>query len=197
MKRLFALFLLVVGCGAEGSQDEAKQAVEKWAQDHAAGWTLAVDDADHAFKRAPFDQVCGNDTFTIRYAASGYQVDLGVTCPGPQGTDLAGLRSGLKYVALDDLPHGVEVPGWKFDVLTPVSSFKEGVELVSWDNGRLTVKIDTRLFALDGAKEGDSCRPLADGPTPPSCLVRAELNNLPLHLTLTAPLSPDTLKAQR
>jgi hypothetical protein len=194
MKRLFALFLLV-GCGAEASQDEAKQAVQRWAQDHAAGWTLTVDDG-HAFARAPFNEPCPNNILTIRYAAPGTQIDLGFTCPGPQGTDLAGLRTGLKYVALTDLPHGVELPGWRFDVLTPVSSFKDGVEIVSWDNGRLQVKIDTRLFALDGLKDGESCRPPADGVTPASCLVRAELNNLPLHLTLSAPLSADTLKVR-
>jgi hypothetical protein len=196
-KVLFALFLVVAGCGGEASQGEANQAVQKWAQDHVAGWTLTVDDADHAFARPAFNEVCPNNTLVVRYAATGYEIDLAFTCPGPLGTDLAGLRSSFKFAVLTTLPHGLDVPSWKFDIFTPSSSFKDGVEIVSWDSGRLKVKVDTKLFALDGRKESEECRPLADGPTPAACLVRAELNNLPLHLTITAPLSPDTLKVRR
>jgi hypothetical protein len=196
-KVLFALSLVVAGCGVEARQDEAKHAAQKWAQDHVAGWTLTVDDADHAFTRPSFNEVCPNNTLMVRYAATGYEIDLAFTCPGPQGTDLAGLRSSFKFAVLTTLPHGLDVPSWKFDILTPSSSFKDGVEIVSWDSGRLKVKVDTRLFALDGRKDSEECRPPADGRTPAACLVRVELNNLPLRFTITAPLSPDTLKVQR
>jgi hypothetical protein len=185
--------MAAAGCGETADQGDADQAVHRWAQEHAGGWTITADDASHAFVRAPFSETCVNNTITLRYVAPGYQVDLGVACPGPQGTDLAGLRSGLEYVVLDELPHGLDVPGWRFRIFTPTSSFTEGVELVSWDGGRLKVKIDTGLFALDGDRDGKECETPADGATPAACRVRAELRNLPLHLTVTAPLAAATL----
>jgi hypothetical protein len=41
------------------------------------------------------------------------------------------LREAFSYVALDELPHGIAVEGWKFMISTPTSSFSEGVELTA------------------------------------------------------------------
>jgi hypothetical protein len=191
--------LLVALAGAAGcesppaSQSEAQAAADRWATDHASGWELKVDDKTQGFVQ-PFGARCATDFMTLRYAAAGYQVDLGFACPGPQGTDLAGLRASFKYAVLDVLPHGVEVPGWNFQVLTPSSSITAGVQLASWDGGRLTVKIDTALFRLSGTRDSADCMPPADGTTPAACLAGADLHQMPVHLTLTAPLSPELLK---
>lgn len=62
------------------------------------------------------------------------------------------LRDALNFVTLDDIPlQGFEYPtGWSIRPQTPVSSFKEGVEIVSYENGRLHYKIDTRFFCIYG-----------------------------------------------
>jgi hypothetical protein len=189
-----ALLGAAVGCDAPGSQEDAQAAVDRWAKEHAAGWDLTVDERspDKAFVPA-FDERCGNDLLTLRYAARGYQIDLGFACPGPQGTDLAGLRTSFKYAALNVLPHGIDVPGWRFSLLTPSSSFEKGVQLTSWEGGRLTAHIDTELFQLTGQREGADCMAPADSGTPPQCLVEAELRGLPVRITISAPLAPETL----
>lgn len=66
------------------------------------------------------------------------------------------LRDSLKYVSLDKLPMpGFQYPlGWDIYPLTPVSSFKDGVTIASYQNGRLHFKVDTRFFAIYGITKG-------------------------------------------
>ena len=62
------------------------------------------------------------------------------------------LQDNLKFVALDKLPMpGFTGPsGWSIHPSTPVSSFKEGVTITSFENGRMRYKIDTRFIAVYG-----------------------------------------------
>ena len=62
------------------------------------------------------------------------------------------LQDNLKFVALDKLPMpGFTGPsGWSIHPSTPVSSFKEGVTITSFENGRMRYKIDTKFFAVYG-----------------------------------------------
>ena len=64
------------------------------------------------------------------------------------------LQRTLTYVALDELPlPGFMYPdGWTIYPRTPVSSFKDGVTIVSYQNGRLHFKVDTTFFDVYGVK---------------------------------------------
>ena len=62
------------------------------------------------------------------------------------------LQSSLGYVALQKVPMpGFNYPsGWDIYPQTPYSSFKDGVTIVSFQNGRLHFKVNTRFFAVYG-----------------------------------------------
>jgi hypothetical protein len=66
-----------------------------------------------------------------------------------------------------------------------VSSFSEGVELVSLESGRVTVRIATPLYAITGFNKSDEGCQVEDG-APERCTASRELN-IPLTLTLSAP----------
>ena len=62
------------------------------------------------------------------------------------------LQGNLSYVTLDMIPMpGFIYPfGWEIYPLTPTSNFKEGVEIVSYENGIIHYKVDTTFFAIYG-----------------------------------------------
>lgn len=62
------------------------------------------------------------------------------------------LQDGLQHVALDKLPMpGFKcLAGWSIHPSTPISSFKEGVTFISFENDRMHYKNDTRFFAVYG-----------------------------------------------
>lgn len=62
------------------------------------------------------------------------------------------LQSSLQYVSLNKLPMpGFQYPhGWEIYPYTPISSFKNGVEIVSYENGRLHFTVDTRFSGIYG-----------------------------------------------
>eukprot|EP01124_Arcella_intermedia_P034811 TRINITY_DN8696_c0_g1_i1.p1 TRINITY_DN8696_c0_g1~~TRINITY_DN8696_c0_g1_i1.p1 ORF type:complete len:173 (-),score=38.04 TRINITY_DN8696_c0_g1_i1:24-542(-) len=65
---------------------------------------------------------------------------------------LATLKASLDYVAINTIPmHGFETPQhWKLSPRTPQSSFSEGVEVIEYGGGRMTVRIKTRFYAVYG-----------------------------------------------
>ena len=76
-------------------------------------------------------------------------------------TTVQELQDSLKFVTLDDLPlpDFDYPPNWEISPLTPVSSFKEGVEIVSYENGRLHYMIDTTFFCICGNLHGPGYNP--------------------------------------
>lgn len=97
------------------------------------------------------------------------------------------LQSTLWYVAPDQLPTpGLELPGWEVAALTPRSSFREGVEILSYGNGRIRLRIRTSFFALHG--RDPSVLVPADAPAPPASFFRIR-RTIPLDLTIDAPVT--------
>ncbi len=83
---------------------------------------------------------------------------------GP-GTSLEVLRKRFRYIALDRLPPpDLEIPGWEIRPMTPVSSFKEGVEIVGFEDGRIRLRVKTNCFALYGRRTDVNVP--ADAPQP-------------------------------
>jgi hypothetical protein len=79
------------------------------------------------------------------------------------------LKDTLKFVTLDKipLPDFDYPPGWEITPYTPVSSFKEGVEIMSYENGRLHYKVDTKFFRISGDLRGPWYNPGGCGPPAP------------------------------
>ena len=66
------------------------------------------------------------------------------------------LETSLKWVSLEKLPMpGFKYPyGWDIYPQTPVSNLKHGIKIISFQNGRLHLKVETRFFAIYGKMGG-------------------------------------------
>jgi hypothetical protein len=189
----FLLFAATTSACGPATQAEAQAAADRWANARTDGWTLTVDEqrAAQAFQFAAYSHACPSsstaDFSSIVYTAPGYDVTLDFDCVAARPTDLAALRETFAFAVLNRLPHGLDVEGWKFWVLTPASSFTEGVEIAALGGGRLMVRINTQLYAIVGAKSDPACA-VQDAPAPEGCSVHRDLG-IPLALTLTAPFT--------
>ena len=188
--------LLAIGCSTADREEAAAQ-VGRFAAQHKDGWQLTVNEqsASRALQFASFSKRCSADDpagkTTLEYVAPGYEILLGFDCLPGRKTDLASLRDAFSFVALNQLPHGISASGWKFMVLTPQSSFKQGVELQDLGNGRLSVRMTTPLYAVYGESlDRQACPQLQDASLPPSCFVNRELD-FPLTLTLSVPFAQE------
>ena len=84
-------------------------------------------------------------------------------------TTIEALRNSLDFVTLDKIPlPGFDCPpNWEIFPQTPVSSFKDGVKIVSYENGRLHYMIDTKFFSISGHLIGTWFTPGGCNPPPP------------------------------
>jgi hypothetical protein len=106
-------------------------------------------------------------------------------CPIASGATAADLSAALAFVVIDELPHGIASPGWQYAVQTPSSSVTNGVTL-GVAAGRLTVDVDTPLFAVTGFSERAACLPAQDDLVTPECYVHRAFR-VPLRLTFSVP----------
>jgi hypothetical protein len=192
---LLSLALLAASCAGDpdSSQAAASAEVDRWVAAHPGDWALTIDerDAAHPLGRAKdFDQ-CDQASSTghFRYAAGGTDILLTFDCAALTNATTESLRKGFRFAALNSLPHGLSLPSWQFEVLTPSSTFTEGVQVVAFQNGRLEVDIDTPLYALRADDVREECRTPADGTTAPACFVHRELH-MRLKLHLSVPFDP-------
>jgi hypothetical protein len=146
----------VVSAGVQGRAAATKADVQTQVQ----GW---LDSLSAAGKGYEADLTQGVPPMSSRRVANGLydasqgevRIGLGFTGPVEAGMNLEQLRASFKHVALDRIPvPGIQSPGWETRLLTPVSSFTEGVTLESWENGVLTVRVRTRFFAVNGTQTG-------------------------------------------
>ena len=102
-------------------------------------------------------------------------------------TPLKTLKKKFWHVALDRLPTpGLKLPGWEVRPQTPTSSFKKGVEILTYGNGKIKLRVRTKFFALYG--RNPSVLVPADAPAPPSSSFQIR-KEFPLDLTLEAPFA--------
>jgi hypothetical protein len=100
-------------------------------------------------------------------------------------TPIETLKNNLLYVTLDRLPTpGLDLPGWNIHPQTPISSFKEGVEILAYRDGKIKLRVRTKFFALYG--HDPSIIVPGDAPAPPDSCFEIR-NEFPLDLRLEAP----------
>ena len=117
----------------------------------------------------------------------GWRVTLGFSQRLAADDSIKTVRQRFKFVALDQLPTpGLELPGWNVRPQTPVSSFKDGVEILQYGDGRIKLRIRTNFFAIYG--RDPSVRVPADAPSPEGSYFQIR-KNFPLDLTLDVPIS--------
>ncbi len=132
-------------------------------------------------------KIVGRESYMYVLSQEGWYVNLGFAGKVEKTTPLETLKAKFKYVALNRVPTpGLAVPGWDIRPRTPVSSFKDGVEFVSYKDGLLTVKVNTKFFALYG-RDPKVLFP-QDRAAPKGSYFQIR-KNFPLDLTLTAPVT--------
>lgn len=180
------------------------QAASAFIAAHPKEWVIAIDDPDpeHAPKRPPWSAPCAAEPqnnspyhfVALRYSGQEIELDLFFRCPLDGRSSLADIAAAFSHVSLDRLPHGIHVPDWKFQIMTPVSSFSEGVTFPVESDGRWGVDIATGLYAVRGDSTTAACHTPADGTSPRACYVHVE-HRIPLRLTLRVPFDPGALDA--
>ncbi len=132
-------------------------------------------------------KIAGRNSTMFVYRKSGWYLSLGFSDVIGPDTPLATVRQRFKYVALDRLPTpGLDVPGWQIRPRTPVSSFKEGVEILGYAGGRIQLRVKTKFFALSG--RNPNVLVPADAPMPKGTYFQIR-KPFPLDLTIEAPLA--------
>jgi hypothetical protein len=115
-----------------------------------------------------------------RYLSIGFDVEV-----GPDAS-LEALRKHFRHIALDRLPPpDLVIPGWEVLPLTPVSSFKKGVEIVSFQEGGIRLQVQTTCFALYGRRP--DVKVPADAPLPEGAYFQIR-QSFPLNLEIDLPL---------
>jgi hypothetical protein len=191
--------LTVSGCGnvtqPEFEYAAAQHAVERWVEQHQGGWSLTLR-SSRVLTRPEWSRPCADSPdsgfTTLRHATAGTEIDLLFRCPVGPGASVDELAAAFAFVVLQELPHGIRSPGWRFRVLTPSSSISEQVTFSTTAAGRMRVEIETPLYAVHGHSEREACRPMVDGPSAEGCYLGRE-HRVPLSLTLEVPFQGSEL----
>lgn len=103
-----------------------------------------------------------------------------------EDTPLSVVRELFSYTALDQMPTpDLDVPGWEIMAETPVSSFREGMEITGYGAGRIQLRIRTTFFAHDGRDPNVELMMGAPARKGSSFQHR---RNFPVELSLDAPI---------
>ena len=164
--------------------EEAKTATQKWlSENERKGLVLNVKEEKTLLQGRA---IAGSRSTMFVFQKPGWYLTLGFDGKLTPDMTAAQVQQKLKYVVLDRLPIAeIKAPGWEIRPQTPVSSFKEGVKITSFEDGRIQFKVETRFFAIYG--RDPSVLVPADAPTPPHAYFQIR-KNFPLNLTMDAPL---------
>lgn len=166
-------------------------------QAKATEWLRKLDgniilDYKTAEKNAGFIGAAINGSSDTMYTLNcdGWYVTLGLQGKLQADNTAASLQERLKFIALDKVPTpGLEVIGWEIKPMTPVSSFQNGVEIRSYENGIATITVKTSCFCLYGAVKQVLLGPQPAGARSPEGTYSQLRQAIPLEIVFEAPLS--------
>jgi hypothetical protein len=181
MTRLALIVLMAFpALGAPLGNATVRTRLQTFATDHVAGVTLA-----------PTSGVLTANGTNLSYEGDGDRVSVGLSKSVWRGADGDALAPFVQYVTVDELNTGVRLRGWSVSVLTPQSSKRDGIELVTTEAGTTRVQFDWQVYALVAYKQSRPCieaMGIADGGLPAGCVEQVELN-VPLHVAIDLPVA--------
>ncbi len=189
--RALAVFLLsTTFCAAEqprkATGPEAEAAAAKWLDGiKDKGLVLNEQPAKQGFGVSYGPSAFGNVT-KFNYEQPGWAFHLTFRGDIKADTPLKELKEHLWHAVIDKVPTpGLDVPGWDIKPQTPVSSFDQGIEILSYGEGKIKVRVLTNFFAIYG--RDPSVQVPADAPSPPGSYFQLR-KDFPLDLTIEAPV---------
>ena len=164
--------------------DEAQTAAATWLEGLGKdGLVITETDKKNGFKGR---MVGGTGSSMNVFQKPGWYINLMFKGKVTPDMDLATVKKNFTRVALDKLPTaGLDVKGWDIKPRTPVSSFSDGVEFLSYKDGIVKLRIKTKFFAIYG--RNPSVLVPAGAPSPKGSYFQIR-KSFPLDLTLEAPL---------
>jgi len=179
-----AIACLTANSAHAATAAEAEKATQAWLDGLGKkGLVLVETDKTNGFKSR---MVGGTGNSMNVFRKPGWYINLMFKGRITPDMDAATLQKKFTRVALDKLPTpGLAVKGWDIKPRTPVSSFTNGVEFVSYKDGIVKVRIKTNFFALYG--RDPSVLVPADARSPEGSYFQIR-KSFPLDLTLEAPL---------
>lgn len=167
----------------------ALAAAESWTAAHPLSWSV-VTSSTQAPRRTSWSQPCSANPpsgfVALNVQTATTRVTVFFRCPVTSARTAAELRDTFNHIVLEELPHGLAVPNWSFEVLTPASSLFSGVSFFDQVGGRVRIQVETPLYAIYGHSSRRTCTPPADGESAPSCYVFRE-HAIPLTLSVSVP----------
>jgi hypothetical protein len=199
---LFATTLAALaGFGCEppdASKAEAQQSAEVWVDQHAQGWSVNIQSSvpGLGFVPGPTSSPCASNMLWLRSETEQTEMNLFFDCPAGAAVDLAWMREHLRSYDVGFPRANVDAPGWRFEGYSSTTVIREGLTFESWDQGTLSLRVETPMYMLRGESQSPSCtqaRMGADASEPEECLVTVPFTG-PLVLTVEVPLSPDAFR---
>ncbi len=178
----------VVDAAEKATAEEAEQAATEWLDGLGnMGLTLDEQITEGSFVA---QSISGSGNSMAILSHGGWYITLGFSGPITADTSLETVQERLLYVAMDRLPTpGLEVEGWDIKPRTPTSSIrdKEAISITAFEDGKITLHVETEFFALYG--RDPSVRVPADAASPPGSYFQIR-RAFPLQLTVEAPFIP-------
>ncbi len=191
---LGCLFSLVIclggfapGADEKPSGDEAKAAAAKWLDSlEEKGLVLNETVKEQGFVVTHAPSARGRVT-KFSFRQPGWWMTLVFHGELSAQTPRKTLQEKFWFVTLDRIPTpGLNLPGWEVRPQTPTSSVKKGVTILAFRDGKMTVRVRTKFFALYGL---DPSIPLpADAPAPVDTYFQIR-REFPFDLRLEAPVT--------
>ena len=113
--------------------------------------------------------------------------EIGLSIADTDAPDADALGASIRYWLIDEVPLPIELDGWAVRLMTPVSSYRDGISVTSWDGDVAEFRMSGSFFALHAQRSGPDCVPPADASMPEACFVHLE-RNLPFTLVLRTKL---------
>ena len=170
--------------GAAATATDAEKAAATWLESLGKdGLVINEIDKKNGFK----GRMVGSTGSSMNvFQKPGWYINLMFKGKITADMDLAAVKKNFTRVAINKLPTaGLDVKGWDIKPQTPISSFSDGVEFLSYKDGIVKLRIKTTFFAIYG--RNPSVRVPADAPAPKNSYFQIR-KNFPLDLTLEAPL---------
>ena len=179
----------VVDAAEKATAEEAEQAATEWLDGLGdMGLTLDEQITEGSF----VGQVSGTDhDHSIAILShDGWSITLGFSGPITADMPLETVQERLSSVAMFRLPTpGLEVEGWDFQpkIRTYFIHDKEAIAITSFEDGKITLHVETEFFALYG-RDPSMSNP-GDAIMRPGSYFQI-LRAFPLQLTVEAPFTP-------
>lgn len=169
-------------------QGAAEAQAKAWLAAHPKGVVTTYSPCSGAGQLKSLSGHAGsNMRFSSGMGSQKWSLNLGFEPAISKASSLQQVQSSFKWLAVDRVPLTSlgPVPGWEVYPQVPVSSFEEGVTITGFSGSKISLKVQSRFFAIYGSRT--DVDPPADAGMPQGTYFQLR-HNIPMDLTLELPI---------